>query len=785
MSPFITAAASADLDAVFLSWLDPFNQPDKTYDLEILPATVPPSGNPTHSGIDGMSFTATGLVSGTLYHVYIRGDCGDAQSSWNGPVAVATRIDNNEPCGLALPIFDNSCPQLQEYEIAVGMINGASLGDDILLQQVEVVISHPWIADLTMLLVSPSGIEVLLSSDNGVGVQNMGDPADSTCQSPLVFSASACILVTELPGAFSGFAVPEESLGSFHDGTDPNGVWSLRICDKAADDIGQLRYIRLVFTENMCDVPPDPVVISELDTTATVLFQNDTLCTARQIVVSTDLNASPDTVSLLTTMDCTDTLYTITKLSPGTPYVVFTRRICADDTSQWSCPVYLETACYLLSQVTTFEQMPACGPSCSETCEITDPVWANVSTDDTDWIVYEGPTPTQFTGPGASRHHTGRYAYLETSGETCGDSSQAILQSGCLLIDSNPVGCDMSFWYHMYGSQVGALVVEISTDAGASWVPVWSASGNQGDSWQYAGIALGAFDSAFAMLRIVGIRGDGFLGDIAIDDIHLYGSSPVDSQAMLYFIDQDGDAFGTADSTICVCLPAPPPGFADNDADCDDQAESINPGAAERPCNLQDDNCNGEIDEGVNPDPVLYQVITITDATCTGIDDGSLEIEATSGSPPFAYHWNNQQDSNFIADLSPGVYQCTITDANGCVGITEFFVIDQTTVINYFVVDVDDPSCPGLADGMIDGAVLGGQGPYDYAWSNGDSILDISGLGNGAYQMTLTDANGCWLITEVIELDAEPTFDLVLVQEQDVRCYGGEDGTLQVISQGA
>ena len=64
--------------------------------------------------------------------------------------------------------------------------------------------------------------------------------------------------------------MPEESLLNLNDGSNPEGVWTLLVCDKAADDIGFLRYIHLGFTENICDLPPDVQVVFDGDTNHTV-----------------------------------------------------------------------------------------------------------------------------------------------------------------------------------------------------------------------------------------------------------------------------------------------------------------------------------------------------------------------------------------------------------------------------------------------------------------------------------------------------------------------------------
>ena len=49
----------------------------------------------------------------------------------------------------------------------------------------------------------------------------------------------------------------------------------------------------------------------------------------------------------------------------------------------------------------------------------------------------------------------------------------------------------------------------------------------------------------------------------------------------------------------------------------------------------------------------------------------------------------------------------------------------------------------GALTGSIDLTARGGTGTLTYAWSNGSTTADLTGLGSGTYTVTVTDANGC------------------------------------------
>ena len=67
-----------------------------------------------------------------------------------------------------------------------------------------------------------------------------------------------------------------------------------------------------------------------------------------------------------------------------------------------------------------------------------------------------------------------------------------------------------------------------------------------------------------------------------------------------YFFDFDGDGFGRSGSSRTLCAGTAPDGFSAEDTDCNDNDESVFPGADEY-CNRRDDDCDGEVDENALP----------------------------------------------------------------------------------------------------------------------------------------------------------------------------------------
>ncbi|KAG7165100.1 MAM and LDL-receptor class A domain-containing protein 2-like 1, partial [Homarus americanus] len=139
--------------------------------------------------------------------------------------------------------------------------------------------------------------------------------------------------------------------------------------------------------------------------------------------------------------------------------------------------------------------------------------WSNVrGTDEMDWEMNQGPTPTENTGP--KYDHTletvkGHYLYVEADDGMI--HSSAILESPLV-----PAGtyC-FEFYYSMYGRDIGGLAVQVQNNHSAQ--TLFQKFGDQGPDWKKGKTTvIEDKDFKFQVITLHGKEGDE--GDIAIDD---------------------------------------------------------------------------------------------------------------------------------------------------------------------------------------------------------------------------------------------------------------------------
>lgn len=160
--------------------------------------------------------------------------------------------------------------------------------------------------------------------------------------------------------------------------------------------------------------------------------------------------------------------------------------------------------------------------------------------------------------------------------------------------------------------------------------------------------------------------------------------------------------------------------------------------------------------------------------------EGAASISISGGTAPYTILWPNGSTDNTVTGLCAGDYEVIITDANGCVQ-TKRFEIKNPEKLNLDLTAVN-PTCNDINNGSIQATVSGGTAPYSYKWTNDSTTSSISGLGDGSYTLTVTDAGGC-TVQKSIVLE-KPTSSLFVTATINNSTCGGNNGSIDATLQG-
>jgi hypothetical protein len=171
---------------------------------------------------------------------------------------------------------------------------------------------------------------------------------------------------------------------------------------------------------------------------------------------------------------------------------------------------------------------------------------------------------------------------------------------------------------------------------------------------------------------------------------------------------------------------------------------------------------------------------TPTNVLCNGGNDGAIDLTADGGIQAYTYLWSNGATTQDLSGLTAGTYSTTVTDANGCTETTSVS-ISEPRGLNGFA-QITRVTCTGEATGAINLTAEFGTLPYTYAWSNGATTEDISGLSAGNYTVTVTDANNCTLVQIYMVASLNP-LELTAVVDP-VECNGDNTGGIDLTVSG-
>lgn len=149
---------------------------------------------------------------------------------------------------------------------------------------------------------------------------------------------------------------------------------------------------------------------------------------------------------------------------------------------------------------------------------------------------------------------------------------------------------------------------------------------------------------------------------------------------------------------------------------------------------------------------------------CNNDGTGQITVNALTGTPAFGYQIDGGAIQNSGASFNfsfqtAGLHTIQVTDVKGCTASTSITLTEPPVLVSSLA-ETAAIKCFLGRDGEITTSVIGGTGTYtnflllQTNGSNGSGVF--GGLGVGAYNVRVTDSNGCTDDSNVINL-AEPT----------------------------
>ncbi len=186
------------------------------------------------------------------------------------------------------------------------------------------------------------------------------------------------------------------------------------------------------------------------------------------------------------------------------------------------------------------------------------------------------------------------------------------------------------------------------------------------------------------------------------------------------------------------------------------------------------------------PNAINISKNIINSVSCINSSDGIILASAFGGAAPYTYQWGNGSQNPLAENLTCGIHNITVTDVNGC-AIAVTFGLECPTVMDITVTPISDfggfhLSCPESTDGSAIVSVQQGAPPYTYQWSSNETTSTVFNLNAGINVVTVTDANGCEVIS-FVDMTAPNPMELIpnIISNYDgaaVSCHNAADGSI-------
>ena len=183
----------------------------------------------------------------------------------------------------------------------------------------------------------------------------------------------------------------------------------------------------------------------------------------------------------------------------------------------------------------------------------------------------------------------------------------------------------------------------------------------------------------------------------------------------------------------------------------------------------------------------IYPALNVGNASvippfCPEQPNGSIQIQPSGGSGKYTFSWSHDPklQVGLASGLKAGTYTVLVKDASGCAEKSLTYELKDPEPIRLEGgVITQDNSCFGGTDGAFRMKLLGGTPPFSavgFTTTWDGTFLNVQGVGQGKYQLTVIDSKGCSIPVEAALEGPEEIS--VEVQVLKPGCAGSLDGAL-------
>ncbi len=170
----------------------------------------------------------------------------------------------------------------------------------------------------------------------------------------------------------------------------------------------------------------------------------------------------------------------------------------------------------------------------------------------------------------------------------------------------------------------------------------------------------------------------------------------------------------------------------------------------------------------------------VVQASCNGTANGGVNLTATGGASPYGFNWSNSTTNQNLSGVAAGNYAVTATDNVGCSASATYTVSEASSLATNPT--ITDTKCSYSIDGSAVLNTSGGQTPYSFNWSNGNTTGQLTNVASGTYQVTITDANSCNKLQTIV-INAPDTLKANLTSTNPT-CFGSANGSINSVVTG-